>query len=257
MDFIDRLDEIRNDLQEWVKRETNGMIDHFNVKDINFATLYMFLNVVYFRGNWRIPFDKDFTTIDSFYNYGDKSKETKVFMMKNDDIGIKIGYFEIENEKFEVIIVPYQDDYSFFIVKSVKVEGDLSKVWRNFKRIDECDLKNKFKFERRNLYMPKFSLSKEIDMRKLYSDLGINYSSSNLGTRLNSANKNVKFDIISGNTKHLAVIDVDEYGTEAAALSYDCVDGIVNDIKVNSPFIFYVKNSTNNTVIFSGQINKF
>ncbi|RWR98563.1 hypothetical protein B4U79_16680, partial [Dinothrombium tinctorium] len=208
-------------------------------------------------GNWRIPFDKDLTTIDSFYNYGDKSKETKVFMMKNDDISINLGYLELENEKYEVINLPYQDEYSFFIVKSVRIEGDLSKVWKNFKRIDDCDLKTKFKFERRNLYMPKFSLSKEIDLRKLYSDLGIQNFSSNLGTRLNSVNKNGKFDIISGNAKHVAVIDIDENGTEAAALSYDCVDGIVNDIKVNSPFIFYVKNSTNNTVIFSGQINKF
>ncbi|RWS26870.1 hypothetical protein B4U80_13743, partial [Leptotrombidium deliense] len=82
IDFASQTDDIVNNLNAWVRRITNGMIEKV-VDSIRGDTLFILLSAVYFKGKWKYPFKPERTTNAIFYNYGKDAVEVET-MRKND-----------------------------------------------------------------------------------------------------------------------------------------------------------------------------
>ncbi|KAG8133244.1 hypothetical protein E2320_011070, partial [Naja naja] len=58
VDFMNATEEVRQKINSWVERQTNGDITNFfPVNSIDRSTIMVLLNTVAFRGRWKMPFN--------------------------------------------------------------------------------------------------------------------------------------------------------------------------------------------------------
>jgi serpin B len=108
---------------------------------------------------------------------------------------------------------------------------------------------------RLELRMPKFRLEYEQELNDALSKMGMGVAFSNQANFSRMLAGNSSGLSISA-VKHKTYIDVNEEGTEAAAVTSV---GIVNTsvpqvVEVNRPFLFLIREKASNTILFIGQV---
>ncbi|RWR99598.1 Protein Z-dependent protease inhibitor-like protein, partial [Dinothrombium tinctorium] len=185
---------------------------------------------------WETPFDINDTKLRPFYNNGNIYESSQVLMMRNDFTNLKVAQFESENEQFTIIQLPYKDEFLMFMVKPNKLGVDLGKV--KLILFDALLIGEEIlQFQKKKviLSIPKFQFSQSYNLEKILNVFGID--------KLDLIDFGNMFQIDNGMStsidikgKHFAIIDIDEIGTEAAAVSYTCADGGEFDtIEFNNP----------------------
>ncbi|ETE65001.1 Serpin B3, partial [Ophiophagus hannah] len=62
VDFMNATEEVRQKINSWVERQTNGDITNFfPANSIDQSTAMVLLNTVFFRGKWKLPFNPNDT----------------------------------------------------------------------------------------------------------------------------------------------------------------------------------------------------
>jgi serpin B len=105
------------------------------------------------------------------------------------------------------------------------------------------------------LYLPKFKLEYELKMKRTLSDIGMSLAFSDAADFTNMIDGGgVKIDEVI----HKAVVEVNEKGTEAAAVTVVIIaensagsDPVVN---VNRPFVFVIRDNKTNSILFMGKV---
>lgn len=73
VDFATENQKIVQEVNDWVKDNTNGKIDML-VDELDPSTVLVLLNAVYFKGTWKTKFEESKTRPQKFYNSGLESK---------------------------------------------------------------------------------------------------------------------------------------------------------------------------------------
>jgi len=109
-----------------------------------------------------------------------------------------------------------------------------------------------------NLYLPRFKVESKFDLDEYLQELGIRdvYSPS----KADLSGINGQHDLYVSSAKHKAVVEVNERGTEAAAVTVIMVTGSMAfippvEIKCDRPFLFFIRGQ-NRVVLFSGLFSK-
>jgi serpin B len=168
---------------------------------------------------------------------------------------VNTWYFE--NKYAQVIDIPYaNEDYTLTII--------LPKSYKKLKQVEKklsIDCYNDYlsnKVEKRiNLWLPKFSIESEFELNKTLIELGIKEAFTESA---NFSGITDKEKLYISNIIHKANISVDEEGTEASAataviMSKTSVLLEVEEIKVNRPFVYLLRNTDNNCIYFIGKIS--
>ncbi|WP_036182541.1 serpin family protein [Ureibacillus manganicus] len=238
-------------INDWVNRKTNGTIDKIVDDTPDPGLVAMLLNAIYFKGNWTYPFkaslteDKDFTLTNG--------STIKIPLMK-----LKEELLYTKNNVFQAVSLPYgKENMSMKVflphenVGLKEFEEMLStEQWENW--IDSF-----YKLEG-TILLPKFSLEYEVGLIETLEALG-----------MPSAFKNANFSkMIEGNSnlvitsvKQKTFIDVNEEGTEAAAVTkVEMGETAIEPIdkpfymEVNRPFFIAIVDETSGTILFMGSI---
>ncbi|CAL1297718.1 unnamed protein product [Larinioides sclopetarius] len=69
VDFRNEAHRIAEEINDYVREETNGKIDKF-FDELSPSTLLVLLNAVYFKGEWKTRFETEETRDEFFYNNG-------------------------------------------------------------------------------------------------------------------------------------------------------------------------------------------
>lgn len=266
-DFNNNLDVEKQNISKWVADKTNNFIPNYNpIVTVN--TILDILNVVYFKGDWEIPF-KGYYTSEDFFSNKDNSK-LKVKMM-NQSFNNRIKYYE--NDKYKAIELPYKkDDFKitvaamYLILPVNSSELDIADDWNN----ESLEYKNQFLENIRkaptfygNIYvkLPKFELDIENKIVDNLKSIGIQRAFTNDAEFFQMVNNaSLKID----NVNHRAKVKVDETGTEAAAIteigiratSTGPMPAPIKNFCADRPFLFMIADVESGVELFTGVVNK-
>ena len=231
--------ESANQVNSWCEKQTNGKIKKI-IENINGIELIL-LNAVYFKYDWKFPFEKESTYLNNFYN--ENQTITKVEMMSKKFHSI--NYFQ--NENLQMIELPYKDDnISMIIILPLKdkfhsifdylnqEKNDITKLINNLQPRDNVII----------LKLPKFEFEYEVSLKDSLLNMNMKEAfSNNADFSIITKEKNLKIDDIIQKT----YIKVDELGTEAAAVtgimmveSAALIENIIH-MNVDHSFIFMVR----------------
>ena len=255
-------------LNNWVNEKTFGMIDKA-VEEVPSDFVLGLVNAIAIDVSWNIPFECDKTSSEEFIR-NDNSK-INVEMMKKTYSSSQYKYFIYDD--FKGVVLPYkkEEDLSLEFV-AILPNNDVNSFINNLTDSDlERTYKNITVVGEKELYveLPRFSYSYEVeDLIESLKSLGVKdvFDSSNasLYNIITSENlsKNNLGNIYVDTAVHKAVIEINEKGTKAAAITYfgmKNVTAIEEDKKIvsiefNKPFVYIIRDSKTHEILFMGAV---
>ncbi|XP_068960308.1 alpha-1-antichymotrypsin-like isoform X1 [Petaurus breviceps papuanus] len=235
-------------INDYVKRQTQGKIEKLFDR-LDEDTLMILVNYIFFKAKWQTPFNSLCTRKRKFFVSKDQTVE--IPMMHQDEF--YTGVFQDEELFCTVVELKYIGDATALFIlpeenKMKNVEDALSpevlKKWKNSVQIREI-----------NLFLPKFSISSSYDLEEILPKMGMEEvftSEANLSGITGQNNLKVSKVV------HKAVLDVDEAGTEGAAVAavkpkeYSLSGLSPPIINFDRPFLVTFYNDRN--ILFMGKV---
>lgn len=236
-------------INTWVEDNTSGLIKDFLKKPIE-GPMGVF-NTVYFNGKWRYPFDKSATESATFKGV---SGNMSVEMMHSER---KILNYA-KGENWQGVALPYGNG-NFEMRLILPDEGVSPSQLSIFN--DDIQWNTGYMVK---TAVPKFECRYRNDkFENILKNLGINKIFSDNNDELSGILTEVNKGFALSNVIHEAVVNVDESGAVMAAATGGVLvgaDGLdkdpVNiDLVFDRPFIFEVRETSTNTLIFIGVVN--
>ncbi len=215
----------------WVKGKTHDKIDSIIEPDSDF--LASLINAVYMKAEWANQFYEGGTYKEPFADRN--GKKTDIDFMH------QTAYYNYySDETTQMVEIPYKGGLSMYVVL-----GDSSRFY---------DLKQKMRSLRVALSIPKFKVESTFDdMDDIVKDMGVNLAfnqqKAQFPKMLTPTPEYLWIDDIIQKT----YIDVDEKGTEAAAVTAIMMagSGMVPDepieFKADKPFTYFICDNNGNT----------
>jgi serpin B len=239
-------------INNWVADKTHERIDKI-VETINPEIVMFLINAIYFKGSWTTEFDKNQTHDTRFHSAPDNSIPVK--MMRRTD---KFDYFE--TEQMQAIELPY-GDAGFSMLVILPGEGiDIDSMVQDLDETSWQQWHSNLSSEKVSLFLPKFKLEYEKSLRSVLTDMGMG-----VAFKPNEADFSNMYagaqDLYISEVKHKTFVQVDEEGTEAAAVTSveigvtsAPVDEIV--MRVDRPFIFSIRENQSGMILFIGKVTR-
>jgi len=235
----------------WVSDATGGKIKEI-VDTIDPLTVMFLINAIYFKGNWAFEFEKTLTE-DDFFNLSDESKKPSKMMTQN---GL-FDYFETEN--FQAIDLPYEDDKFSMMVLLPRPGKSVDLLVAEFNQLSWGQWLNRFSEQQGTLQLPKFTLEYELTLNDILKALGMSIAFDPSRADFTPMNKGAERLYIN-KVKHKTFIEVNEEGTEAAAVT--SVEMVLASLgpypffimRVDRPFLFVIRENHSQSILFMGKI---
>jgi serine protease inhibitor len=225
----------------WASDHTHGMIPTvLNENTFNKESVSYLLNALYFKGEWANKFDKKYTKDESF-NGG----EAVPMMWQCEE-------FEYtENDLYQAVRLPYGNEayrMTVFLPREGKTVDDVLSQLNGKNWQFENDWKYKV-----DLKLPHIQTSSSIPLVDVMKELGMtsafDYSTAEFPYFCDRA-------VFISNMFQKAVIELDEDGTEAAAVTViDMTESIPRSatFHANRPFFYIISEQSTGTIFFMGQ----
>ena len=234
-------------INNWVSQKTQGKIDRI-VEEISPDKLLFLINAIYFKGNWETPFDKSQTANKTFSLLDGTSKQHPMMSQKG-----LYGYYE--TDKFQAVSLPYGEEgalamYIFLPDSNSNLATFLQQLtpenWNQWMQF------LKFRREDGSIEIPRFKIEYEVELNSTLIALGMagifDRSKADFSPMTDD---NVAVDSV----KHKTFVEVNEEGTEAAAVtSMEVSFGVPFQMNVDRPFFCAIQDHTTGTILFMGTI---
>jgi len=208
----------------------------------------MFLiNAIYFKANWKYEFDESKTTGISFRLADGSSKAVQAMNQKTD-----FGYFE--NDILQILEMPYGGEKFTMMVllpKNNYSTGDIvaeltDENWNLWiQSLYETEI---------NVTLPKFKFEfeKELNEMLIAMGMGVAFDADNA----DFSGINNQAQIFISKVKHKTFVDVNEEGTEAAAVTVVEMEltSTGNYFYADKPFLFAIREKSTNSILFIGKV---
>jgi serpin B len=236
-------------INNWVDKNTNGRITEV-INSINPLDVMFLINAIYFKGTWTYEFDKDLTKDDWFYLSTGSEVACKMMEQKGD-----FQYFA--NADFEAADLPYGDGYFSMTIILPKPGTNIDDIIARFTPDDWEEWMSGFKKQGLVVQMPKFKLQYKLSLIPTLSALGMEIAFTDQAdfTRMYPPG-----DLYISDVKHKTFVEVNEEGSEAAAVSSVTIgitslgDPTIPVFRVDRPFIFVIRDQHSGSIIFAGKI---
>ncbi|XP_067894829.1 alpha-1-antitrypsin-like [Heterodontus francisci] len=238
------LDKTKRKINAYLRKQTNGKIQEFT-QTLNRNTVLILINYVLFKGKWVNPFNPQNTYEDDFHV--DDTTTVKVQMMK------RKGRYAMNYEEelaSSVILIPYKGNTSLVLI--LPDPGKLAGVEQNLTITSFQNLINSLRIGSVNLHLPKLSLKSSYQLKQLLTAMGIVDVFTN-NADLSRITKSVPLQI--SKVVHEAVLDVDERGAEATAVTRILMPmSRPPQLKFNRPFLLLIAEHNTKSVLFAGRV---
>jgi len=250
---VSALDFNRSDaadiINDWVSEKTHEKIPTIVDPPIDPYTVMFLINAIYFKGTWTYEFDPE-NTLDAPF-YLKNGSQTTCDMMNHKATH---GYFA--NDQIQVADLTYGEiGYSMTVIlpnSGVDVDSVAAAMsagnWTDWTYgLTETEV---------NVSLPKFKTEYEIGLIPSLEALGMKQAFDPYQANFDKINPD--YDLYISKVKHRTFVDVNEEGTEAAAVTsieigYTSVGEDV-DFRVDRPFIFVLREKNTGTILFIGKI---
>ncbi len=238
-------------INSWVADNTHDKIQH--VLDAIPADAVMYLiNAVYFNAVWQYEFDPEYTEEQLFY-LPDGSSFTTDFMF----VTAELNYYRTAN--FTMVELPYGiGNYAMTIILPDNT-SDLKSFIQGLEADDWSDYLKKLEQKEGTVIFPKMKFSYDLLLNNVLIALGMGsaFSYSADFSRINPY-----LDLYISRVIHKTFVEIDEEGTEAAAVTvveegYTSVgpdNALDFALYLNRPFLFIIREKETDTIVFMGEI---
>jgi serpin B len=252
MDFLNKPDEERERINEWVEYQTKDKIkDLLSPGSVTPGTRLVLTNAIYFKGDWVVQFDEDDTYEEDFKVSQDET--IKVNMMNLVDKKEEFNYAELDD--MQVLELDYDGDEVSMLILLPKESLEDVENSLTVERLDE--VRSSLNSRVIDIYIPKFKFETKYELNRNLQNLGMSeaFNPEEADFSGMSGNRNL---FISG-VIHQAYIDVNEQGTEAAAATAVVMEltgmpDMYSDFRADHPFIFLIQEKNNGNILFMGKI---
>lgn len=257
VDFINPLVASQT-INKYVSQATRNRIQNF-VTPNDVLNSYIFMtSVLFFKGQWQLPFNRSATTKDSFNDEkGNKLGDVNMMYQK----GV-FPYARMEDIQSYACELPYGNgDMSMVLIlpfKGQTVSNVLASLHR--KKFSDIlmtlDESNKlFGEEAIHVYLPKFRTVNDFNLNSVLLQMGVKDLFDEQKAELLGM---VSHYLYVSRVIQRAEIDVNEEGTVATAASgVQAINKVLTPptFKANHPFLYFIVDKTTNTIVFSGKIS--
>lgn len=239
-------------INQWVNTNTNGKITKI-LDEINPDTVLFLINAIYFKGKWQTEFDPSHTRDGTFYLGTDGEKQVPMMTRTGD-----YSYYENYEEKFQAISLPYGDGRMSMYIFLPYRESDLNTFLNGLDPENWEHWISQFNEQEVFLSMPKFKLEYEKTLNNPLQALGMGIAFAagaadfSRMADLEALGKNLYI----GEVLHKAVVEVNEEGTEAAAVTSVGIRATSAPpaFIADRPFFFAIRDNETKTVLFMGTV---
>ncbi len=237
-------------INRWVQQNTQGKIPQI-VDRLNRDQVLFLINAIYFKGQWKRPFDKAQTKEQPFYRADGTQKSHPLMSQQG-------NYAYYENEQFQAVALPYgQGGKLSFYVFLPRQTSNLNQFYQKLTPENWQTWLQQFRRREGTVQIPRFKLEYGTDLKQPLSALGMAPAFD-----LQKANFSGmgQMPMAIDQVKHKTVIEVNEEGTEAAAVT--SVGIVATSMPVGEPFQFTadrpffcaIRDNQTGTVLFMGAI---
>uniref|UniRef100_A0A182QX10 Serpin domain-containing protein n=1 Tax=Anopheles farauti TaxID=69004 RepID=A0A182QX10_9DIPT len=243
-----------------VSDATNGLIPKaIEMSDLDEARLIM-LSVLFFQGQWTIPFNRSFTKNVPFYDENEKPIGM-VEMMFQRGVFPYAGYKELDAQILELpyganrrlsmlLIMPRKGVPLVEVIRKLAVYS----IDRVFEELDRSLVD--FDDDEVEVHLPKFEFSSDYNLIPILNQMGIREAfDSGLANFGKISDLNAIF--VSSVIQQTKIV-VNEEGTMTAAVTTGVFANKATPPRflANRPFGFMIVNRQQRTILFAGQVKK-
>ncbi len=245
LDFSDPLS--KDIINEWVSEKTYDKIESI-VDQISPESFMFLINAIYFKGTWQYEFDKKGTVNRPFY-FEDGTVNEVPAMKLEADLNL------YKSEIFNAVELPYgKGNWVMYVL----VPNMTHRVDEIISSLDNDSWKS---------YLPMFQETKEVKIQlpkwKSEYETSLVPVLQNMGMGVAFTSAADFSGILPGaplfisDVKHKTFIEVNEEGTEAAAVT--SVEIVLTSIQgefftVDKPFVYLIAEKTTGSVLFAGRV---
>ena len=239
-------------INDWVADKTHDKITEI-ITELSPAARMVLINALYFNCMWQTEFDPDETAEESFYNE-DGTEFGQVEMMTTE------ATFNVASlEELQAVELPYKDDkfsmHLFLPAPGSTVDeliGDLDgETWDEwmeaYTETDEVQVT-----------MPKFKFEYDRSLVDDLKEMGLGVAFTDMADFSGIS----EIPLLISEVIHKTYIDVNEEGTEAAA-----VTAVVFELtsvgpsgplvlRFDRPFLFAITENSSNSIVFIGKVSE-
>ncbi|CAJ0947606.1 unnamed protein product [Ranitomeya imitator] len=236
-------EEAKNQINSYVEKNTHGKIAEL-LDSVDKDTIFVLINYIYFKAKWENPFEKEHTEEGDFHI--NENKTVKVPFMR------RTGFYKAAiTDEATVVSIPYKGDAGALLI--LPEMGKLSEMEQNLNTISIYKFKNSLRRRFVNLHFPKFSITGTVNLKEILSKMGVvDVFLDNADLSGITGGANVKIS----KAVHKAVLNVNEYGTEATGITaLEAVPMMLpTQVKYDRPFIFTLYDLKAKSVLFIGRV---
>jgi serpin B len=250
-DFLNQSDAERQHINDWVSNQTNDKIkDLIPAGALDSSTKMVLVNALYFKADWRNPFDpKD--TQDAPFNRLDGTQVTTKQMS-----GQRFGIPYASGDGYQAVELPYENNSAamdFIVPDSGKFQDfqaslDSQKLQSILASMQPATLE---------IALPKFTFRSSFDLGAKLRDLGMTDALD--PNRADFSGMTGQRDLYITKVLHQAYVAVDEKGTEAAAASAVIMGPTSamlppEKLIIDRPFLFLIRDLQSGQILFFGRV---
>ncbi|GAB6992339.1 serpin family protein [Paenibacillus pini] len=236
-------------VNNWVKKQTNGKINQLLSEPPGSDMVSLIVNAIYFNGTWKTPFDEKLTENAVFTTNVNITKQ--VPMMKQ---GGSFAY--AQNQDWQAIRIPYGSGQMNMLIILPSEQSSLPKLEEQLWK-DMTPWEKNFEYQSGQIRIPRFKAEYKQQLNKALMGLGMKNS---FLPQADFSNMSDRKPLFISNVMHKTVLEVNERGTEAAAVTSLEMAGSAPpekpfDMVVNRPFFFAIEDAQTKLWLFMGSIN--
>jgi serpin B len=251
VDFVHAAEQARLEINETIAEQTAGRIqDLLGRGVVDAATRLVLANAVYLKAAWAHPFPRAATADMPFHSGA--GAEIAVRMMR---LATRLGYRR--GDGYQAVILPYAGRELAMAV--ILPDGPLTPLEAGLAHAGVRGLLAGAAVQQVRLSMPGFKVTAQANLRRPLETLGaeLAFTSGADFSGITSAER-----VWISEVAHMAYIDVDEDGTEAAAATAVVVatarfavpSAPPVEVIVDRPFLFAITNTATGLPLFLGRV---
>ena len=235
----------KDEINDWVKDKTKNKISKI-IDEIKKEDVMFLINAIYFKGDWKYEFDKSKTRKHPFKLGSGATAEVDMMSVEEE-----LSYYETEN--FQLVDLPYNDGK---FTMTVLLPDEMNNVFDDLSFTALEAAINNMGSQKIVLKFPKLKMDYSVLLNESLKAMGMELPFSDAADLTGIADADLKISKVS----HKTYIDIDEEGTEAAAVT--SVGVSVTSVNpnqpkfmiVDKPYLIFLREVETGTIIFAGKV---
>ena len=239
-----------NTINGWVNDKTNAKIPRI-LDQISADEVMFLINAIYFNGKWQFQFEKSRTQNGPF-TLSSGSSVNVPFMQIKEKFGFSV------QTGYEALKMPYGRGKFSMVLLLPDVGKTPEQIMNQMTPSGWTSLKASLGTSPKvDVWLPRFKFTWESDLNAILSSLGMAVAFSEQQANFTKINNTQQLFITK--VKHKTYIEVNEEGTEAAAVTSigigtTSVETGGAEFHATRPFLFFITEEDTGAILFAGKV---